>query len=168
MDDQRTPTGEGAAQVADDSIQVIRWDATLWASHGLEVEGGWLHSYQARTVPLEGDEGAERPCPVRLESTDLAYAEKGERNWEVGYRVIGRLTIHATGATYTEAAVGMANLPDVGEAHDMAVKTAESDAFKRAAINLGDQFGLSLYKNGQTSPVVIGTITQDGPDNDNA
>jgi hypothetical protein len=29
-------------------------------------------------VPLEGDEGAERPCPVRLESTDLAYAENGQ------------------------------------------------------------------------------------------
>jgi hypothetical protein len=78
MDDQRTPTGEGAAQVADDSIQVIRWDAPPWASRGLEVEGGWLHSYEARTVPLEGDEGAERPCPVRLESTDLAYAENGQ------------------------------------------------------------------------------------------
>jgi len=104
-------------------------------------------------------------------SADLAYAippTEGQRNHQVGYRVIGRLTILSTGATYTEAAVGMANLPDVGEAHDMAVKTAESDAFKRAAINLGDQFGLSLYKNGQTSPVVIGTITQDGPDNDNA
>jgi recombination DNA repair RAD52 pathway protein len=91
-------------------------------------------------------------------SADLAYAIQGEKNWEVGYRVIGKLTIHATGATYTEAAVGMASLPNVGEAHDMAVKTAESDAFKRAAINLGDQFGLSLYKNGQTAPVVIATI----------
>ncbi len=93
-------------------------------------------------------------------SADLAYQIQGERNWEVGYRVIGKLTVHATGATYTEAAVGMASLPNVGEAHDMAVKTAESDAFKRAAINLGDQFGLSLYKNGQTAPVVIATIQQ--------
>jgi recombination DNA repair RAD52 pathway protein len=94
-------------------------------------------------------------------SCDLAYAiapDGTERNWKVGYRVIGRLTIHETGATYTEAAVGMANLPDPGEAHDMAVKTGESDALKRAAICLGDQFGLSLYKNGQTAPVVIDTI----------
>lgn len=94
-------------------------------------------------------------------SCDVAYSiapDGTERNWKVGYKVIGRLTIHATGATYTEAAVGMANLPDPGEAHDMACKTAESDAFKRAAINLGDNFGLSLYKNGQTAPVVIGII----------
>ena len=94
-------------------------------------------------------------------SADLAYQVQGERNWEVGYRVIGCLKIHATGATYTEAAVGMASLPNIGEAHDMAVKTAESDAFKRAAINLGDNFGLSLYKNGQTAPVVIGLIGHD-------
>jgi hypothetical protein len=36
----------------------------------------------------------------------------------------------------------------------MAIKTAESQAFKRCAINLGDQFGLSLYNNGGTGSVV--------------
>jgi hypothetical protein len=36
----------------------------------------------------------------------------------------------------------------------MALKTAESDALKRAAIYLGTQFGLSLYKNGETADVV--------------
>jgi recombination DNA repair RAD52 pathway protein len=99
-------------------------------------------------------------------SCELAYAfgpTDTSKNHEVGYRVIGRLTIHATGATYTEAAVGMASLPSVGEAHDMACKTAESDAFKRAAINLGDNFGLSLYKNGQTAPVVIDTLVRPVP-----
>jgi hypothetical protein len=86
MDDQHTPAeGDSAritpgttAGVRDDDVQVIRWDTPAWASRGLEVEGGWLHSYEARVVPLEGDEGAERPCPVRLESTDLAYAEGGQ------------------------------------------------------------------------------------------
>jgi recombination DNA repair RAD52 pathway protein len=98
---------------------------------------------------------------------DLVYAiAPGETrtNHQVGYRVIGRLTILDTGATYTEAAVGMANLPDVGEAHDMAVKTGESDAFKRAAINLGDNFGLSLYNNGSPAPVVRATLATGGTD----
>jgi hypothetical protein len=40
----------------------------------------------------------------------------------------------------------------------MAIKTAESDALKRAAINIGDQFGLSLYNNGSTTPVVVKTL----------
>jgi hypothetical protein len=37
----------------------------------------------------------------------------------------------------------------------MAVKSAESDALKRAAVYLGDQFGLSLYRDGSTSRVVV-------------
>lgn len=86
MDDQHLPADGDhaplvpgtAAGVRDDDVQVIRWNTPAWASQGLEVEGGWLHSYEARVVPLEGDEGVERPCPVRLESTDLAYAEGGQ------------------------------------------------------------------------------------------
>ena len=42
----------------------------------------------------------------------------------------------------------------------MAIKTAESDALKRAASNLGDQFGLSLYNNGSSAPVVITTLEE--------
>jgi recombination DNA repair RAD52 pathway protein len=97
--------------------------------------------------------------------TDLAFEEqneKGQRN--VGYRVLLELKIHSFGCSYTEAAVGSATLSQRGEAHDMAIKTAESDALKRAAINLGDQFGLSLYNNGATAPVVITTL--DGTDSD--
>lgn len=91
-------------------------------------------------------------------SADIAYEEQGEKNWSVGYKVVLRLVIHATGATYTEAAVGSAQLPQRGEAHDMAVKTAESDALKRAAINLGTQFGLSLYDNGSRADVIGRTL----------
>lgn len=40
----------------------------------------------------------------------------------------------------------------------MAVKTAESDALKRAAINLGTQFGLSLYNDGSLADVVHTTL----------
>ena len=90
----------------------------------------------------------------------MAFEEQTERgSWHVGYKVIGVLRIRDLDfATYTEAAVGFATLPSRGEAHDMAVKTAESDALKRAAINLGDQFGLSLYNNGGTAAVVRQTL----------
>jgi len=107
-------------------------------------------------------------------TADLAYEDQVGNNWNVGYKVVLRLTLHGIhstvnqqheitdhDATYTEAAVGSASLPQRGEAHDMAVKTAESDALKRAAINLGDQFGLSLYNNGSTAPVVTQTLTGD-------
>jgi recombination DNA repair RAD52 pathway protein len=94
-----------------------------------------------------------------LESS-LAFEQQVGDKWNVAYKVVLRLRIHANNdlfmgdTTYTEAAVGSSTLPQRGEAHDMAIKTAESDALKRAAINLGDQFGLSLYNNGSVAPVV--------------
>ena len=95
-------------------------------------------------------------------SAELMFEDQVGNNWNVGYKVILRLTLGQDRfITYTEAAVGSASLPQRGEAHDMAVKTAESDALKRAAINLGDQFGLSLYNNGSTAPVVNQTLAGD-------
>lgn len=91
-------------------------------------------------------------------TAELAFEGEKEGKWNVGYKVIGTLTIHDLGCVYTEAAIGSATLPQRGEAHDMAVKTAESDAIKRAAINLGTQFGLSLYNDGSTNDVVKKTL----------
>jgi len=106
-------------------------------------------------------------------SAEVAYTfgpgEYGTtKNFDVGYKVIGRLTIHGIGpdggdVTFTEAAVGPASLPNVGEAHDMAIKTAESDCLKRCAMNLGTQFGLSLYDDGRTTDVVKGVVGRSGP-----
>jgi recombination DNA repair RAD52 pathway protein len=92
--------------------------------------------------------------------SSLAYEEKNGNNWSVGYKVVLRLSIPSLDCTYTEAAVGSAQLPQRGEAHDMAIKTAESDCLKRAAINLGTQFGLSLYDDGNMNDVVIKTLAE--------
>ena len=56
--------------------------------------------------------------------------------------------------TYTETAAASQKGREVGEVVDFALKTAESDALKRAAIYLGTQFGLSLYNSGSTKEVV--------------
>lgn len=99
-----------------------------------------------------------------LESS-LAFEDKNEKGqWNVGYKVTLCLCIAQLGCTYTEAAVGSATLPQRGEAHDMAIKTAESDALKRAAINLGTQFGLSLYNNGSLRDVVVQTLDKESTD----
>jgi recombination DNA repair RAD52 pathway protein len=99
--------------------------------------------------------------------SSLVFEEKNEKgNWDVAYKVMLRLRIHSGedvmfgDTTYTEAAVGSASLPRRGDAHDMAIKTAESDALKRAAINLGTQFGLSLYNNGSLQDVVVRTLVE--------
>lgn len=65
-----------------------------------------------------------------------------------------QLTIHQTGAVYTESAAASQAGSDPGEVTDFAIKTAVSDATKRCAMNLGTQFGLSLYDNGSTADVV--------------
>jgi recombination DNA repair RAD52 pathway protein len=93
---------------------------------------------------------------------ELIYESPDEKNGKtrhsVGYRAQCRLSVG--GSTYTEWAAGDAINPTRGDAHDQAMKTAESQAFKRCAVNLGDQFGLSLYKDGSvqaTVQEVVGT-----------
>lgn len=70
-----------------------------------------------------------------------------------------RITIYGIGpggqdVTYTESAIGSNSGWDLGDIADNAIKSASSDALKRAAIYLGSQFGLSLYRKGQTADVV--------------
>jgi hypothetical protein len=51
-----------------------------------------------------------------------------------------------------------APLPNRGEAHAMAVTSAQSYALRRAALNLGDNMGLHLYNKGSTAPLVANTL----------
>jgi hypothetical protein len=78
----------------------------------------------------------------------------GNAKWVVLASATVKLTIHQTGAVYTEAAAASQSGAQVGEVADFAIKTAESDALKRAATYLGTQFGLSLYNAGSTADVV--------------
>lgn len=78
-------------------------------------------------------------------------------HWLVAAKATVQLTVRdgkGGQARYTEVAVAGQKGPDFGEVADFAMKTAESDALKRAAINLGTQFGLSLYNSGDLSDVV--------------
>ena len=78
-------------------------------------------------------------------------------HWIVVASVTMQLTVRDGGhnqARYTEVAIASQKGPDLGEVADFAMKTAESDALKRAAINLGTQFGLSLYDNGALTDVI--------------
>lgn len=77
-----------------------------------------------------------------------------------------RLTIHnpdGQPAVYTETAISKQSGPDQGDVADFALKASASDALKRAASNLGTQFGLSLYRDGSRKDVV-GVVLHDGQD----
>lgn len=89
-----------------------------------------------------------------IEYTPDGQIKFGTANFRVTMRVRVRLYIHQLGATYTEWAASSQTGPDLGEVSDFAIKTAESDALKRAAIYLGTQFGLSLYNDGATQEVI--------------
>ncbi|MCI3271434.1 Rad52/Rad22 family DNA repair protein [Streptomyces cylindrosporus] len=87
--------------------------------------------------------------------------------WTIVYRAQVRLTVKTTTgqtiATFEDAAAGDAvNQPSVGDAHDLAMKTALSQALKRCAVNLGDQFGLSLYNDGSRNAVVMRSLAYMG------
>jgi hypothetical protein len=102
-----------------------------------------------------------------VKSTELASHVADEKKGRNGtytahtvvYRVVGRLTVRNRSGVYLthfdDGAAGDAtNFPSLGDAHDMALKTAMSQALKRCAVNMGDQFGLSLYDDGSIQPVV--------------
>lgn len=91
--------------------------------------------------------------------------QPGKPAFKVCYIARRRLSVHAADGTflasYEGTAVADQTMPDFkrGDAHDFAIKTAESGALKRAAINLGTQFGLGLY--GGTEREVVRVLAFD-------
>ncbi|MFJ8144649.1 Rad52/Rad22 family DNA repair protein [Streptomyces sp. NPDC096048] len=108
---------------------------------------------------------------IETQSLDLVSEREtkdGNRSrWTIVYRAQVRLTIKGTDGrpmtVFEDAAAGDAiNQPSIGDAHDLAMKTALSQALKRCAVNLGDQFGLSLYNDGSQAPVVLRSLAYMG------
>ncbi|MCX5522259.1 RAD52 family DNA repair protein [Streptomyces bobili] len=105
---------------------------------------------------------------ISLDLVAERETKQGERSrWTIVYRAQVRLTVKATDgrplATFEDAAAGDAvNQPSIGDAHDLAMKTALSQALKRCAVNLGDQFGLSLYNDGSKDAVVLRSLAYMG------
>jgi recombination DNA repair RAD52 pathway protein len=89
-----------------------------------------------------------------------------DQRWDVGYRCAMRLTIYSDHGeeersiicSYEDSSTGDAQNQVRHDAHDLAMKSAISLAKKRCCINLGDQFGLSLYNKGQMTALVKGTL----------
>lgn len=82
--------------------------------------------------------------------------------FDVCYRALVRLTIRGPGGEtlchLENGSTATAQNQTRGDAHDLAYKSAISLSVKRAAIALGDQFGLALYNKGQTAALVMGTL----------
>ncbi|MDK0520351.1 Rad52/Rad22 family DNA repair protein [Streptomyces sp. ML-6] len=126
-------------QTLNGQSHVEAWDIRRWLNRVFGF-GGW------------SDETLELAC--------VAQTEIKPGRWTVVYRAQVRLTICTPDgrhlSSWDDAAAGAAqNQPRLGDAHDMAMKTALSQALKRCATNLGDQFGLSLYNDGSRRAVIM-------------
>lgn len=91
-----------------------------------------------------------------------AHGRQITGRYNVCYLATVRLTIRnewgETVAVYEDGSTGLAQKQTRGEGHDLAMKSAISVGIKRAATNLGDQFGLSLYNKSQLAALVIKTL----------
>jgi hypothetical protein len=105
-------------------------------------------------------------------STDLLYEQErandkgvGTGRYDVCYRAMVRLTVRGPGGEchYENGSTATAQNQSRGDGHDLAYKSAISLSVKRAAIALGDQFGLSLYNKGQMEALVRGTLVGADP-----
>jgi DNA repair and recombination protein RAD52 len=68
-------------------------------------------------------------------------------NWRVAYRAVVRVTVYAGERVLVREGTGYGSgiAKDLNDAHESAVKEAETDAMKRALMTFGNPFGLALY-----------------------
>lgn len=111
-------------------------------------------------------------CVFEQERINRSTGEPSGR-WDCCYRALIRLTIKDQDGNeichFEDGSTATAQNQTRGDAHDLAYKSALSLSKKRAAINLGDQFGLSLYNKGQLTALVMGTLVMpdgEAPDGD--
>lgn len=119
------------------------------------------HDVRAMLIRIFGFGGFD----LRTLNVDYLHREQNESGrWHVVVSVTMELSVHGDNlmaCVFSETAVAESTQPRLGEALDMAVKSASSDAMKRCAVNLGDQFGLSLYNDGSTRPFVGALLDAD-------
>ena len=90
---------------------------------------------------------------TRLKKLFDAYRDAKDQ-WRVGYMAKVTVAVRETDMQYvTRDGVGYGSGidRDLGQAHESAIKEAESDARKRALMTFGNPFGLALYDKDQTN-----------------
>lgn len=145
------PIDESRIRVLKGNSHLEAWDDRRWL---LRIFGWGGFDIEYPTIEV---------VHAREYAPGEAHMSGGKTNnrpvFTVVYRAVCRLTIRtpdgAVLAMFEDTAAGEStNQPSLGDAHDHASKTACSQALKRCCVNLGDQFGLSLYNGGRTAAVV--------------
>lgn len=130
------------------------------------------HEARAELIRIFGPGGADHTMTepkmlyeTKLTKDDDQFPKTGKANvyWVTGYLVGCTMRVYdyegnlAYECTEWHAEEN-APLPNRGEAHAMAVTSAQSYALRRSLISLGDAFGLHLYDGGQAKPLIKGTL----------
>jgi DNA recombination protein Rad52 len=100
-------------------------------------------------------------CVAERERTIGRDAKPG---WGVTYTSRVRITVgHVPGAIVIREGTGAGHGIDVdlGQAHESAIKEAETDAMKRALMTFGNPFGLALYDKEQREVKDLSELTID-------
>lgn len=144
-----------------------------WLGAHSHVEAWDVRRTLTRVFGYGGWDLETRDLVLVKEIEHPARQDGGKSRWTVVYRADVRLVVKdAQGREichFDDSAAGdSANQPSLGDAHDNACKTALSQALKRCAVNLGDQFGLSLYNKQNPSgsewpPVVVASVIRPEP-----
>lgn len=115
---------------------------------GYDYVEGWHAIAEANRI--FGHDGWDRQV---IEIRQLGEPEQDEKkNWRVAYYCRVRVTVRADGESVTRDGCGYGSgiVKDVRDAHESAIKEAETDAMKRALMTFGNPFGLALYDKAQT------------------
>jgi hypothetical protein len=141
------------------------------AGRSLAYIEGWVVIAEAnRIFGFDGwqRETIEVRCVAERERTLGARGPEASNRtgWGVTYTARVRITLNTTGpaAVIREGSgAGHGIDADLGQAHESALKEAETDAMKRALMTFGNPFGLALYDKRQRQ-VTSAAAPQESPD----
>lgn len=112
----------------------------------------YIESWQAISEAnrIFGFDGWDRET---VEMRELGEHRLVEGKNRVAYMAKVRVTVYAAGHKITREGTGYGSGidKDLGQAHESAIKEAESDAMKRALMTFGNPFGLALYDKEQAN-----------------
>lgn len=155
------------AKFSDDTVQQLQAPLSRSAVKERKQSGrtlsyveGWHAIAEANRI-FGFDAWARETIDIRVVSEKpRKIGANKEDGWGVTY--ICKVRVDAKGVVREGCGAGHGIDRDLGQAHESALKEAETDAMKRALMTFGNPFGLALYDKTQANVVDIETAEPAG------